>query len=451
MPRDGSRRGGAGVDVVLVLLTIVGTLGAVGGATVAAARSAGVWSPPALPGAGPTGRVRRLVSVSRLGEERSDGRNGVAPAVSAPTSARAAGSARAEGLRTVVEGGEGLAAERPEDGPALVGAGEVTPTPAPAPVPATVAGPSVLEGLERFAERQTEAVARLGAKQETALAEIAAGQAEVLADLGARHDAALTHLAARQDAALAGLAELAARQAEGMDGFAERAREQGAAVERRLGELDARLGGLDERLAAVTRDVASAGEAAGARRAAEETRLESALERLRADLLGGWAAREAALGEREERLARRPLGERRLATAAELYARLARLEAAVAAVTNPMLLPGEPFAPPEEFLSEALAWENWKDVGERAFAFADHYNTQRLLLGAPAGDEVAAFVSDLRRLLTRSVYPNLRPDPTPEQLAALRAALERLGEALPTVRGALAGEYRSALDGTPER
>ena len=37
-------------------------------------------------------------------------------------------------------------------------------------------------------------------------------------------------------------------------------------------------------------------------------------------------------------------------------------------MTNPILLPGEPYAPPAEFLPEALIWENWNEVGERAFS-----------------------------------------------------------------------------------
>ena len=129
--------------------------------------------------------------------------------------------------------------------------------------------------------------------------------------------------------------------------------------------------------------------------------------------------------------------------AAELYVRLARLEAAVAAVTNPILLPGEPYAPPAEFLADALAWENWKDVGERAFAFADHVNTQQLYLTEPTRQEVVAFVRALRGLLTRSVYPNLRPDPSPAELQALRAALDQLAAELPRVRARLAAESRS--------
>ena len=212
-------------------------------------------------------------------------------------------------------------------------------------------------------------------------------------------------------------------------------------VERQGDLLVARLDGL-------SRDTATAREEAVARQAAAEARQEAALERLRAHLVTALAAHDAATAARDARLARLPLAERQADAAAELYARLARLEAAVAAVTNPILLPGEPYVPPAEFLAEALAWENWKDVGERAFAFADHFNTQRLHLSEPTRNEVAAFVTTLRGLLTRSVYPNLRPDPTPAQLQALRAALDQLAAALPPVRDRLAGEYRARVDDT---
>ena len=55
------------MDVVLVLLTIVGTLGAVGGAALAAARGADLWTPAAVSEGDAPRRVRRLVSVTRSG------------------------------------------------------------------------------------------------------------------------------------------------------------------------------------------------------------------------------------------------------------------------------------------------------------------------------------------------------------------------------------------------
>ena len=68
----------------------------------------------------------------------------------------------------------------------------------------------------------------------------------------------------------------------------------------------------------------------------EDARRDAAMERLRADLL-------AALTRAAGNGGARP-GSRRPDVSADLYARLARLEAALAAVTNPILLPGEAYA-----------------------------------------------------------------------------------------------------------
>ncbi|MBA3415590.1 MAG: hypothetical protein H0U10_10240, partial [Chloroflexia bacterium] len=113
------------------------------------------------------------------------------------------------------------------------------------------------------------------------------------------------------------------------------------------------------------------------------------------------------------------------------------------------LLPGEAYAPPVEFLPEALAWENWKDVGERAFSLADAFSAQRLCLSDLARQELAAFITTLRGALTRAVYPNLVPDPTPEQLDALRSALGSLAAELPRVRRTLEAEFRSLSSPAP--
>jgi len=360
-----------------VLLTIVGTLGAVGGATAAAARGAGLWSPPALPSGEAPRRGRRLVAVSRVDAAPSDVREAPDPRAAADPASSAAvpGSGAARAVRV---------ADAEDDG---AGGGTVV-----------------------VRRANGEDAPPLDAAPRAA----AAGDGPV-----AVREEAPPEPTVREELA---------RLAERLEG-------QGAV--------------LAERLEALARDVGSAREEERQRQAAVDARQEAALERLRAEVAAGLAARDAALAARDERLTRLRLGERRAEAAAELYGRLARLEAAVAAVTNPILLPGEPYAPPAEFLPDALAWENWKDVGERAFAFADQFNTQRLLLGAPARDEVAAFVTELRGVLTSSVYPNLRPDAGDAQLAALRSALDRLAARLPQVRERLAGEYRAAA-GLPE-
>jgi outer membrane murein-binding lipoprotein Lpp len=170
---------------------------------------------------------------------------------------------------------------------------------------------------------------------------------------------------------------------------------------------------------------------------AEDARRDAGIERLRADLL---AALTRAGGDGGS-----APGSRRPDVSADLYARLARLEAALAAVTNPILLPGEVYAPPAEFLPEALIWENWNEVGERAFSLAEAYSAQRLHLSQETRDDMELFVTTLRTLLTRSVYPNLQLDPDAAQQAALRSALEEIAGEMPKVRQKLEREYREGL------
>lgn len=141
------------------------------------------------------------------------------------------------------------------------------------------------------------------------------------------------------------------------------------------------------------------------------------------------------------------LVERRAEVLTELYGRLARVEAALAALTNPILLPGEPYAVPEGFLPEALKWENWKEVGDSAFALGGYFNQHRLQLDAATSAAVAACITTLRTALTQSVYPNLQANPTPEQAETLRAGLEQIAAALPATRGCLEACYRE-LAGT---
>ncbi len=215
-------------------------------------------------------------------------------------------------------------------------------------------------------------------------------------------------------------------------------------VETLAGRLDRFEERLDQIARAVDRHAAEIGQElrrARSERAqqteAEEARRDVALERLRADLLATMT-RAAADGSS------RP-GSRRPDVSADLYARLARLEAALAAVTNPILLPGEAYSPPAEFLPEALVWENWNEVGERAFSLADAYSAQRLFLSEETRGEIEVFVTTLRALLTRSVYPNLQPEPDAAQQAALRSALEEIAAEFPKVRQRLEREYREGL------
>ena len=139
-------------------------------------------------------------------------------------------------------------------------------------------------------------------------------------------------------------------------------------------------------------------------------------------------------------------GERQGQALADLYGHLARVESALAAVINPMLLPGEPLTMPAELPVEALAWSSWSDVGERAYAFGNVFNENRLLLDAATGDDIANFVATLRQGLTGRVYPAVRNgNPSADQLAQLRDGLQTIVDALPVVRRQIEAAYRGEV------
>lgn len=204
----------------------------------------------------------------------------------------------------------------------------------------------------------------------------------------------------------------------------------------RLQGMEAQLHDLREELSRQSVALASLGSELQRARETEDARREVALERLRGDVMH---AVSRVAGERHT-----AAPDRRADVSGELYARLARFESALAAVTNPILLPGEPYAPPAEFLAETLIWENWNEVGERAYALADCYSAQRLHLSEAARSEVGTFVTAMRVLLTRSIYPNLDDEPDSAQRAALREALESIATELPVVRAVLDREYSGA-------
>ncbi|MGH2557704.1 MAG: hypothetical protein ACRDJH_01460 [Thermomicrobiales bacterium] len=166
-------------------------------------------------------------------------------------------------------------------------------------------------------------------------------------------------------------------------------------------------------------------------------RLDAELAQLREGIgaaLNAMAARQDAGSD--------PLTARRREAIADLDRKLAKLEANVLAVTNPVLLPGERFVAPAEFPHEALRWETWKEVGDAAFAFADTFNQNRIYLDDSLCRDLAAFVVALRERLTVSIYPNLQPKPSESGLRALRDALERLGDDIPATRARLEQAFR---------
>lgn len=133
---------------------------------------------------------------------------------------------------------------------------------------------------------------------------------------------------------------------------------------------------------------------------------------------------------------------RRADALADLYTKLAKLEATLLAVVNPLLLPGEPFTLPPELPQEAMRWENWKDVGDSAFAFASGFNQERIYLDDATCRAVSTFVASLRERLTTAIYPNLKPKVSPAGQEMLRASLEHLSVDIPAMREQLERSYR---------
>lgn len=205
-------------------------------------------------------------------------------------------------------------------------------------------------------------------------------------------------------------------------------------------QLEALHRGVQDRLDLIARESNERWMELANRQALLEARQEAAVERLRADLAMHFVDHE------RKRVEDRYNAER-ASVAADLYAMLARLEASIAAVTNPVLLPGEPYQPPDDFLPDALVWDNWKEVGERAFDFADLYSARRLYLSEATRTQTGAFVAELRTLLTESIYPNLRPNASPAQRDRLRQALGVLAARFPEIRACIEGDFREHADG----
>ena len=140
-------------------------------------------------------------------------------------------------------------------------------------------------------------------------------------------------------------------------------------------------------------------------------------------------------------------GERRGEALADFYGHLARVEVALAAVVNPMLLPGESLTLPPEMLPETMVWANWNDVGERAFAFGNAFNQNRFVLEPETADQIERFIVTLRQVLTRDVYPAVRNgSASPAQIAQMRTGLQTIVRDLPAIRRRLEDAYRLTSD-----
>jgi hypothetical protein len=128
-------------------------------------------------------------------------------------------------------------------------------------------------------------------------------------------------------------------------------------------------------------------------------------------------------------------GARRDEAYADLYGHVARLEASLSTVINPMQLPGEPLQIPDEFVPDTLEWDNWDDIGEHAYAFGVAFNQSRLVLDPELSHQIEQFIGTLRLALTGKVYPTVRrAEPTRAQLATMRSGLEAIVSSLTPIR-----------------
>lgn len=150
------------------------------------------------------------------------------------------------------------------------------------------------------------------------------------------------------------------------------------------------------------------------------------------------------------RVADSPFGQRRADALAELYANLAHVETALSNVVNPMLLPGEPLRVPDELFEDTLDWENWDDVGERAYSLGDVFNRDRIVLEPELAEQIERFLSTFRQALTEKVSPVVQnPSRTSIQINQMKAGLTMIVTALPPLRRQIEAHYR-ACSATPE-
>lgn len=203
-------------------------------------------------------------------------------------------------------------------------------------------------------------------------------------------------------------------------------------------EHDTQLARLRERYAEADGQTAHALE-----RALGELRSHQEIELAR--LRDGVGAAMAAIAVRQTTPESNIVASRKAEATSELYRKLAKLEHSFLSVTNPVLLPGEAFELPADLLPETLKWENWKDVGDATFAFAEAFNQDRIYLDDDTCRDLTTFIGGLREVMTTGIYPHLVSnkggDPA-EAKASLRASLEQLGHDIPDARERLERSFR---------
>jgi hypothetical protein len=209
-----------------------------------------------------------------------------------------------------------------------------------------------------------------------------------------------------------------------------------------IAELDAELGRFREGLRASTHEQEKQLAELRERYVSLDEQATHMLEQGLRDLREGMGTALTTLATRQSNGAGDAIGARRADALADLYTKLAKFEATLMAVVNPLLLPGEPFTLPAELPQESLRWENWKDVGDSAFAFASSFNQERIYLDDASCRALATFVASLRERLTTTIYPNLKPKLSTSGQEALRTSLEQLGVDIPAMRDQLERSFR---------
>ena len=208
----------------------------------------------------------------------------------------------------------------------------------------------------------------------------------VRAELDARYQAEVERLRVEARSAVAEIEKELSRLQEGVRSSTREYDEQFARVRERFAQIDNHT----------TKALDQALDDLRVHQGAELARLREAV-----------GAAMAALAARQESPMADPRNGRRAEAITTLYKRLAKLETSFISVTNPVLLPGEAFSASEELLPETLRWENWKDVGDGAYAFAEAFNQERIHLDDQTCRDVTAFVTISRSILTNQIYPNL--------------------------------------------
>lgn len=152
----------------------------------------------------------------------------------------------------------------------------------------------------------------------------------------------------------------------------------------------------------------------------------------------------------QSRKADSPYSVRRNEAISDLYQKLAQIDVALGTVINPMLLPGEPVSVPDTLYDDTMEWENWEDVGDRAYAFGESFSQNRFLLEPALAGQVQTFIAAFREALTGTVYPVVQnPNRTLQQRSAMRAGLVAVVDAIGPLRRAFEESWSSGttIDG----